>query len=116
VYEHRHTRPLPRPAYYRRLAGHFLVAVAIICGSLLIGMWGYHALEGLTWLDAFTNAAMLLGGEGPLAPPHTPAGKIFAGLYALYSGILFIAVAGLILAPVVHRLLHRFHWEQDQGA
>jgi hypothetical protein len=98
-------------AYLRRLLKHFAVAVALVSGSLLAGMWGYRAFEGLGWLDAFVNAAMLLGGEGPLEQPHSSAGKLFAGLYALYAGILFIAVAGLLLAPVVHRLLHRFHWE-----
>lgn len=76
-------------------------------------MAGYHFLEGLSWLDGFLNAAMLLGGMGPVAPLQTPAGKLFAGFYALYAGLLFITVAGLLAAPVAHRLLHRFHWEAD---
>ena len=114
MYEPRSTPPLPRAHFLRRLVNHFLAASGLVIGSLLAGMWGYHAFEGLGWLDAFINAAMLLGGEGPLEQPHSVAGKIFAGTYALYSGVLFIAVAGLILAPVVHRILHRFHWEEDQ--
>jgi len=114
VYEHRGMRPLSRQRFTRRLVNHFIVAMAIVGGSLALGMWGYHGYEGLGWEDAFLNAAMLLGGEGPLEQPHSSGGKLFAGLYALYSGVVFIAVAGLLLAPVGHRLLHRFHWETGQ--
>lgn len=77
-------------------------------------MIGYHALEGLSWLDAFLNAAMLLGGMGPVAVPVTTGGKLFAGLYALYCGLVVIIAAGIILAPVAHRILHRFHLEESQ--
>jgi hypothetical protein len=104
-------RPISNLHYGRRLLTHSIVAIAILAGSLIAGMWGYHAFEGLGWEDAFLNAAMLLGGEGPLEQPHSSGGKLFAGCYALYSGVVFIAVAGLMLAPVGHRLLHRFHWE-----
>lgn len=79
--------------------------------SLAAGMAGYVHFEGMSWLDGFLNASMLLGGMGPVATPVTTGGKLFAGLYALYAGIGFLIVAGIILAPVVHRLLHRFHWE-----
>ncbi|MHB8679476.1 MAG: hypothetical protein ACYC7G_07050 [Rudaea sp.] len=79
--------------------------------SLFIGMLGYHMLEGLSWLDAFVNASMLLGGMGPVDPLHTTGGKLFAGLYALYCGFMVIAIAGIIFAPIVHRFLHRFHLE-----
>jgi len=82
-------------------------------GSLLLGMAGYAWFEGLAWRDAFLNAAMLLGGMGPVESPHTNGGKLFAGAFALYAGIVFLVVAGLILAPFVHRLLHRFHWDGD---
>jgi hypothetical protein len=73
-------------------------------------MWGYSRYEGLAWRDSFLNAAMLLGGMGPVNDPRTDAGKVFAGLYALYAGLVFIVTAGLLLGPVVHRVLHRFHF------
>jgi hypothetical protein len=81
----------------------------MIAVSLFIGMLGYHSLERLGWIDAFLNAAMLLGGMGPVNSPVTDAGKLFAGLYALYCGLAVILAAGIILAPVAHRILHRFH-------
>jgi hypothetical protein len=84
-------------------------------GSLLIGMIGYKYFERWSWIDAFVNAAMLLGGMGPVNAPQTPGGKVFAGLYALYAGLLFLVVAGLLLAPLLHRFLHRFHW-RERGA
>jgi hypothetical protein len=76
-------------------------------------MAGYHWLEGMTWIDAFANAAMILSGMGPLAPVQTWGGKLFAGLYALYSGLVLIVAAGIVFALVVHRLLHSFHVETD---
>jgi len=87
--------------------------VALVLGSLLAGMAGYSYFEGLAWRDAFLNAAMLLGGMGPVDAPRTDGGKLFAGLYALYAGLVFLIAAGLVLAPVLHRLLHKFHWDQD---
>ena len=80
--------------------------------SLALGMMGYEHFENLPWRDAFLNAAMLLGGMGPVDPPKTDGGKVFAGLYALYAGLVFLVTAGLVFAPVLHRVLHRFHWEQ----
>jgi hypothetical protein len=88
------------------------VAVGLIVVSLLAGMAGYAHFEGLAWRDAFLNAAMLMGGMGPVETPHSDGGKLFAGLYALYAGLVFLVIAGLILAPVIHRLLHRFHWNE----
>ncbi len=79
--------------------------------ALLMGMWGYWYFESLHWIDAFLNAAMLLGGMGPVESPQTPGGKIFAGVYALYSGMVVLVAAALLLAPVMHRFLHRFHLE-----
>ena len=92
---------------------HFAVATALVLGSLLIGMAGYALYEGLAWRDAFLNAAMLLGGMGPVEVPRTEGGKLFAGLYALYAGLVFLVAVGIVLAPVVHRLLHKFHWDAD---
>lgn len=86
----------------------------MICGSLAVGMFGYGHYEGLGWRDAFLNAAMLLGGMGPVETPQTNGGKLFAGLYALYAGLVFLVVIGIVFAPLVHRFLHRFHSEWDE--
>jgi hypothetical protein len=111
VYERRRERLLPRGAFLRRVAVHVAAAGLVVVGSLVAGMAGYVHWEGLGWLDAFLNAAMLLGGMGPIWSPVTAGGKIFAGLYALYAGMVFLVVASVILAPLVHRVLHRFHLE-----
>lgn len=111
MYEPRHKKPIPRRHFVRRLVVHFLASMILIAASLFIGMLGYHAYEALPWRDAFLNAAMLLGGMGPVESPQTDAGKLFAGLYALYSGLVFLVAVALILAPALHRMLHLFHWE-----
>ena len=98
----------------RRHAISGAIAFALIIVSLLVGMAGYRWLEGLAWIDAFLNAAMLLGGMGPIHTPVTEGGKLFAGLYALYCGLAVILVAGVILAPIAHRILHRFHMESRE--
>lgn len=114
MYEH-HTQPLlPRKVYYGRIARHAALGVAVIVVSLGIGMAGYHFFEKLPWVDAFVNAAMILSGMGPVATLQTDGGKIFAGCYALFSGLTLIAILGIIFAPVVHRSLHKFHLE-DEG-
>jgi hypothetical protein len=88
-----------------------VIGAAIILASLAIGMAGYHYFEKLPWIDAFTNASMILSGMGPLAPIQTKAGKLFAGCYALFSGIAFISSIGVVFAPIYHRFLHKFHIE-----
>ena len=108
-YELRSQRLLSRRAFAQRLLKHFAVGALIGLGSLAIGMAGYVWFEGLSPLDAFLNAAMLLGGMGPVNDPVRPLGKLFAGLYALYAGLVFLVVAGVLLTPVAHRLLHHFH-------
>jgi hypothetical protein len=113
LYEPRHARPLPPSKFIRRLAAHFAAAAILVLGSLGAGMAGYEYFEDLPWRDAFLNAAMLLGGMGPVNAPQTPDGKLFAGLYALYSGLAFLIVAAILFAPAVHRLMHRFHWDGD---
>src|SRR6187455_2991564 len=112
-YERRHQRPLPRRPFLRRLLSHFALSCGVVAVSLAIGMAGYVYFEQLSWLDAFLNAAMLLGGMGPVDDPKTDPGKLFAGCYALYASLVFLVVAGLLLAPVVHRVLHRLHWAAD---
>jgi hypothetical protein len=114
VYESRQTPPVQPRHFYRRMALHFLAASALIAGSLLFGMWGYAHFEGLDARDAFLNASMILGGMGPVEVLRTPGGKLFAGFYALYSGLVFLVAVGIILAPAVHRALHTFHWDADQ--
>jgi hypothetical protein len=109
--EHRTQPVLSARRFRARMVHSSLVVLAFIAVSLLIGMIGYHRLEGLSWLDAFLNASMLLGGMGPVSTPVTDGGKLFAGLYALYCGLAVILVAGIILAPIAHRILHRFHVE-----
>jgi hypothetical protein len=116
MYEPRHHPPIPHRHFVRRLVAHFAVASAFILGSLLAGMAGYAHFEHLAWRDAFLNAAMLMGGMGPVDMPHTPGGKVFAGLYALYCGLIVIIAAAIILTPVAHRVLHKFHWSADQAA
>ena len=114
MFEH-HTRPLlPRREYRRRIVRHAALGAAVIGVALGIGMVGYHCLEKLPWVDAFVNAAMILSGMGPVATLTTDAGKIFAGCYALFSGLALVAILGIIFAPAVHRALHKFHLE-DEG-
>jgi len=108
------TKPLlPRRVYYRRIARNAAIGAGVLGISLGIGMVGYHELEDLPWIDAFLNAAMILSGMGPVATIQTSAGKIFAGCYAIFSGIALISVLGIIFAPVVHRALHKFHLEDE---
>ena len=91
---------------------HLALAIGLLLGSLAFGMLGYAYFEHLPWLDAFLNAAMLLGGMGPVDAPKSAGGKLFAGLYALYAGLVFIVTAALVFTPILHRLLHRFHWAE----
>lgn len=113
MYEH-HSQPLlPRPLYIRRLLLHAASAACVLLGSLGIGVLGYHYTEGLSWLDALLNAAMLLGGMGPIDPLRALAGKLFASFYALFSGIIFLVAAGVLVAPVIHRFLHHLHLDAE---
>ena len=113
MFEHRTQPLLARRAFYQRLIRSVSLALSIIALSLGIGMAGYHYLEKLAWLDAYMNAAMILSGMGPVAPIQSSAGKLFAGSYALFSGLAFITSLGVVLAPVFHRFLHKFHLEAD---
>jgi hypothetical protein len=106
--------PIPPERFVRRMLSHAAAAIALLILSIVIGMAGYEHFEQLSWRSAFLNSAMLLGGMGPVDAPQTDGGKLFAGLYALYAGLVFLVVAGLILAPLVHRIMHKFHWARDQ--
>jgi len=113
VFEHRSEQLASQSVFARRLGRYGLVTAAIILFSLGIGMAGYHYLESLSWIDSLLNAAMILGGMGPVDPLQTNAGKIFASFYALYSGIILLASVGVLAAPIFHRVLHRFHLELE---
>jgi hypothetical protein len=113
MYEH-HTKPLlPRKIFYRRVVRNATIGLGVIVVSLGLGMAGYHHFEKMSWLDAFVNAAMILSGMGPVGTLQTEAGKLFAGCYALYSGLALVAIVGIIFAPVIHRFLHKFHLEDE---
>jgi hypothetical protein len=113
-YERRCQPVLSRRHFVRRLLAHFALSSALIGVSLVAGMAGYVYFEGLSWLDAFLNASMLLGGMGPVNDPMSVGGKMLAGAYALYAGLLFLVIAGIMLGPVIHRVLHRFHWDESE--
>ena len=112
MYETRAHPLLSRAQFVRRVLRHAAAAFALLLFSLALGMAGYQHFEHLPWRDAFLNSAMLLGGMGPVDAPKTDGGKLFAGIYALYAGLVFLVAAGVVLAPVLHRIMHRFHWEQ----
>jgi hypothetical protein len=114
MYEPKSVAPLPRARFARRVALHIAVVFSLIALSLGGGMTGYMTFEHLSVTDAFLNAAMLLGGMGPVDPPKTESGKVFAGLYALYAGLAFILVAGLLFTPFVHRIVHKLHFDDSK--
>lgn len=116
MFEHWGQPLLAKEKFILRVIWHATAALLVICGGLGIGVLGYHYWGGLKWIDALVNAAMILGGMGPVDALHSDAGKIFASVYALFSGIFFLVVAGLLFAPVVHRFLHRFHLEAGEEA
>lgn len=108
----RRTEPLiARSKFLKRMVRYMSIAFAIDAGSLAIGILGYHYFEDLSWLDSLLNAAMLLGGMGPVNALHTTGGKLFASFYAIYCGAIFLVVAGVVLAPIIHRFFHHFHLE-----
>lgn len=115
TYEHLGEPLLPRRKFLYRIWQHFLVALAVVVVSMLIGMVGYHWLARFSWIDSFLNSAMLLGGMGPVGDIPTESGKLFAGFYALYSGLVLIVSAGVLLTPVLHRLMHHLHLEGRAG-
>jgi hypothetical protein len=114
MYEH-HKQPLAsRKVFIGRLRRNGLIAASILVLSLAIGVLGYHFLENLSWTDSLLNASMILGGMGPVNPLKTIAGKIFASCYAIYSGVVLLASVGILIAPILHRFLHRFHLADDK--
>ncbi len=110
-FEHYHEKLLPRRLFIRRLFKYALVSLGLVVVSLVAGMVGYHVFEGLSWVDSFLNAAMLMGGMGPVSILQTEGGKIFAGVYALYCGMVLLISVAIFAAPIFHRFLHHFHLE-----
>jgi hypothetical protein len=106
---------LDRRAFFRRLRLHLSYSGMLVLASLIVGTVGFMLTMQLAFLDAFLNASMLLGGMGPVNMPQTSGGKVFAALYALYAGLVFLVVASFLFAPVFHRVLHRFHIEHDDN-
>lgn len=110
-----HDQPLlSRQLFYRRVGRYAATAGLLVGVALLIGILGYRVTEGMSWIDALLNAAMILGGMGPVDPLHTDAGKLFASFYALFAGIVFLVSVGVLIAPIFHRVLHRFHVQSEQ--
>jgi len=112
MFEHRSKPLLPRRQFYARMARSAAVALLVVAVALGIGMVGYRAFEPMSWVDAFVNAAMILSGMGPVSSLQSDAGKIFAGCYALFSGLAFLTSIGIFVAPAFHRFLHKFHLEE----
>jgi hypothetical protein len=116
MYENKHQALLSRRRFMLRMMRHALLALGFVVGSLALGIAGYRHFEHLSYLDSLLNAAMILGGMGPVGELHTTGGKLFASFYALFSGICFLIIAGVLFAPVIHRFLHKFHLEMaDHG-
>ena len=113
MFEHRTDPLLPRYAFLLRVVGHLLMATAVVGAALAIGVVGYHYFGDLPWIDALVNASMILGGMGPVDLITSTAGKYFTSFYALFSGLLFIGAASILLAPFMHRIMHRLHLDED---
>ncbi len=113
MFEHHQAPLLPRRLFIRRLLKFGGISLGLTAASLLIGMAGYRVFEGMAWIDAFVNSSMLLGGMGPVGELHTWGGKLFAGIYALYCGLIVIISMGILIAPIFHRFLHLFHLEAE---
>ena len=112
MYERRHDRLAPRSVFVKRIVASLVVALAMIVIALLIGIAGYHFIAGFNLIDSLLEASMILGGMGPIKELPTDAAKVFASIYALFSGLLLIAMMGIILAPVIHRVMHKFHVDE----
>lgn len=116
MYEHRSHPILTRSRFFRRMMKHGLAAFLMMNGSLALGVVGYHYICRMGWIDSILNAAMILGGMGPVSPIENNAGKLFAAFYALFSGVVFLVVVGIMLAPLAHRILHYLHLEEDDAS
>jgi hypothetical protein len=111
MYEKKGEKLLPWPRFFRRMALSALLAFGIVFGALFAGILGYHLIAALGWIDAILNASMILTGMGPVDPMTTTSAKLFASAYALFSGVVFLSAVGIVLAPIFHRILHKFHMD-----
>ena len=111
MFERKHQAIAPVPVFMKRMAAYFGAALLLILAALFIGVAGYHWLAGLSWVDSLMNASMILGGMGPVNTLTGTGAKIFASAYALFSGLVFIAVMGVVFSPLFHRMLHEFHMD-----
>jgi hypothetical protein len=114
MFENRSSPLLPRKDFIIRMRRCTLVSIAVLLATLVVGMCGYRLLEKMSWPDSFANAAMILAGMGPLGNLNTTAGKIFGGIYAMFCGVIFLGAMGILLAPIAHRALHKFHLEKGK--
>ena len=112
MFERKFEKLAPISVFYRRMAASVVMAIILITVALFIGIMGYHWLGGLDWVNSFLEASMILGGMGPVNPLTSTEAKMFASVYALFSGLVFIAIMGIILAPATHRMLHQFHIDE----
>ena len=113
MYEHRKQPLLSAARFRKRVIRHFLLALLVLAVGLGVGVLGYHCLGEFNWIDSLLNASMILGGMGPVDTLHSSATKIFASCYALFSGLAFIGIASVIIAPFAHRILHRFNLDKE---
>ncbi len=113
-YENRGEELITKAVFIGRLLHSIFVVILFIGVALVAGMLGYRELEGMSWVDSFLNASMILGGMGPVDAMKTEGGKIFAGTYALFSGLAFLVMAGFLFGPIAHRILHSFHYDADE--
>lgn len=116
MFEKRHQPLASTKTFLVRLAQSIILGLSLIANHAYVLSNGYHYFESMSWIDAFANAAMILSGMGPLTPLVTKGGKIFAGLYALFSGLAFILLIGIVFSPIVHRFFHKFHLDTDDGS
>jgi hypothetical protein len=112
-YERRGDDLAPRTIFFKRLLGSLGIALAVIAVSLIIGIAGYHYIAGFDWIDSLLEGSMILGGMGPVKELHGNGAKVFASLYALFSGLVILALMGIMLSPVVHRIMHSFHLDEE---
>lgn len=114
MYERKGDKLLPWPRFARRMALSFALLLAVVSVSLAAGVLGYHLVTGLSWTDALLNASMILAGMGPVDPMKDTASKLFASAYALFSGVVFLSAVAIVLSPVLHRIIHSFHIDEDK--
>ena len=112
MFERKHEKVATRGVFAKRMARAVVLSLALVVPALCIGIAGYHWIDNLTWVDSLLEASMILGGMGPVNPLRNDAAKIFASIYALFSGLALIGVMGIILTPITHRVLHKFHVEK----